>query len=62
MEAALTAVEQLTVPGFAGTQQELDSLRAEGPASKQLAEDESWSSVGKRTDAMLAEQKTSPRS
>ena len=53
VEAALTAVEQLTVPGFAGTQQELDTLLAEGLASKQLAEDEFWSSVGKQTDAML---------
>jgi hypothetical protein len=26
VEAALTAVEQLTVPGFAGTQQELDNV------------------------------------
>src|SRR5437016_9394542 len=50
VEAALTAVEQLTVPGFAGTQQELDTLLAEGLASKQLAEDEFWSSVGKQTD------------
>ena len=62
MEAALTAVEQLTVPGFAGTQQELDTLLAEGLASKQPAEDEFWSSVGKQTDAMLAEHKTGPRS
>ena len=55
VEAALTAVEKLTVPGFAGTQQELDTLLAEGLASKQLAEDEFWSSVGKQTNAMLAE-------
>jgi Arc/MetJ-type ribon-helix-helix transcriptional regulator len=61
VEAALTAVEQLTVRGFAGTQQELDTLLAEGLASKQLAEDEFWSSVGKQTDAMLAEHKTGPR-
>ena len=62
VEAALTTVEQLTVPGFAGTQQELDTLLAEGLASKQPAEDEFWSSVGKQTDAMLAEHKTGPRS
>jgi len=62
VEAALTAVEQLTVPGFAGTQQELDTLLAEGLASKQLAEDEFWSSAAKQTDAMLAEHKTGPRS
>jgi len=48
VEAALTAVEQRTVPGFAGTPKELDTLLAEGLALKQLTEDEFWSSVGKR--------------
>ena len=62
VEAALTAVEQRTVPGFAGTPEELDTLLAEGLASKQMTEDEFWSSVGKRTDALLAEHKTGPRS
>ena len=62
VEAALTAVEQRTVPGFAGTPEELDTLLAEGLASKQLTENEFWSSVGKRTDALLAEHKTVPRS
>jgi len=62
VEAALTAVEQRTVRGFAGTPEELDTLLAEGLASKQLTEDEFWSSVGKRTDALLAEHKTGPRS
>jgi len=62
VEAALTAVEQRIVPGFAGTVEELDTLLAEGLASKQLAEDEFWSSVGKQTDALLAEHKTGPRS
>ena len=33
VEAALAAVEQRTVPGFAGTQEELDALLAEGLAS-----------------------------
>jgi len=61
VEAALTAVEQRTVPGFAGTPEELDILLAEGLASKQLTEDEFWSSVSKRTDALLAEHKTGPR-
>ena len=55
VEAALTAVEQRTVPGFAGTPEELDSLLAEGLASKQLTEDKFWGSVSKRTDACLAE-------
>ena len=62
VEAALTAVEQRTVPGFAGTPEELDTLLAEGLASKQLTDDEFWSTVSKRTDALLAEHKTSPRS
>jgi Arc/MetJ-type ribon-helix-helix transcriptional regulator len=62
VEAALTAVEQRTVPGFAGTPEELDTLLAEGLASKQLTENEFWSSVGKRTHALLAEHKTGPRS
>jgi Arc/MetJ-type ribon-helix-helix transcriptional regulator len=45
VEAALTGVEQRTVPGFAGTQEELDALLAEGLASQQLGEDEFWRSV-----------------
>ena len=61
-EAALTAVEQRTVPGFAGTPEELDTLLAEGLASKQLTRDQFWSSVGKQTDALLAEHKTGRRS
>ena len=32
VEAALTAVEQRTVPGFAGTPEELDTLLAVSPA------------------------------
>jgi Arc/MetJ-type ribon-helix-helix transcriptional regulator len=62
VEAALTAVEQRAVPGFAGTPEELDALLAEGLASKQLTEDEFWSSVGKQTDALLAGHKADPRS
>jgi len=62
VEAALTAVEQRTVPGFAGTPEELDTLLAEGLASKELTEDEFWSSVAKQTDALLAEHETGPRS
>ena len=62
VEAALTAVEQRTVPGFAGTPEELDTLLAEGLASKELTEDEVLSSVSKQTDALPAEHKTGPRS
>ncbi len=61
VEAALTGVEQRTVPGFAGTQEELDALLAEGLASEHLGEDEFWGSVNRQTDAMLAEHKTGRR-
>ena len=62
VDAALAAVEQRTVPGFTGTQEELDALLAEGLASKELAEDEFWNLVDAQTDAMLSDHKTGPRS
>ncbi len=62
VEAALAAVEQRSVPGFAGSQEELDALLAEGLASKELSEDEFWGTVNQRTDAILADHKTGPRS
>ena len=62
VDAALAAVEQRTVPGFAGTQEELDALLTEGLASKELAEDEFWGSVNAQTNALLAEHKTGSRS
>jgi len=61
VEAAVAAVEQRTVPGFAGTPEELDALLAEGLASKELTETEFWSSVNQRTDSMLAEHKAGQR-
>jgi Arc/MetJ-type ribon-helix-helix transcriptional regulator len=61
VEAALTAVEQRALPGFSGTQEELDTLLAEGLTSKQLIEDEFWNSVSNQTDALLANHKTGPR-
>ena len=60
VDAALAAVEQRTVPGFTGTQEELDTLLAKGLASKELTEDEFWTSVDAQTDAMLSELKTGP--
>jgi Arc/MetJ-type ribon-helix-helix transcriptional regulator len=62
VDAALAAVEQRTVPGFAGTQEDLDVLLAEGLASNELMEDEFWSLVNAQTDAMLSEHKTGPHS
>jgi Arc/MetJ-type ribon-helix-helix transcriptional regulator len=62
VEAALAAVEQRTLPGFAGTPDELDALLAEGLGSKELTEAEFWRSVNKKTDTLLAEHKTGFRS
>lgn len=62
VEAALMAVEQRTIPGFRGTPEELEALLAEGLASRELSEDEFWSSVNRRTDAMLSEHKANRRS
>ena len=62
VDAALAAVEQRTVPGFAGTQEELDALLADGLASKDLTEDEFWSLLDAQTGTMLYEHKTDPSS
>ena len=62
VEAALAAVEQRVLPGFAGTPVELDALLSEGLASKELKETEFWGSVDKQTDTLLAERKTGLRS
>ena len=61
VDAALAAVEQRTLPGFAGTPDELDTLLSEGLASQTLAEAESWSSIAQRTDALLAQYKSGSR-
>jgi Arc/MetJ-type ribon-helix-helix transcriptional regulator len=57
LEAGLAAIEQVTISSFEGTQQELEALLAEGLASKMLSEDEFWTSVNRRTDALRAEYK-----
>jgi len=62
VEAALTAVEQRTLPGFAGTPDELDALLAEGLASGKLAEEHFWDSVTRRTDTLLTQHKSGQRS
>ncbi len=62
VEAALAAVEQRALPGFAGTQEELEALLAEGLASKEFTEGEFWAVVNRQTDTILAEHKSGPRS
>jgi Arc/MetJ-type ribon-helix-helix transcriptional regulator len=62
VEAALAAVEQRALPGFAGTPAELEALLAEGLASDQLTESKFWNSVKERTDTLLAEYNSGSRS
>jgi Arc/MetJ-type ribon-helix-helix transcriptional regulator len=62
VEAALTAVEQRTLSGFAGTPDELDALLTEGLASGELAEGEFWNSVAQRTNTLLTQDKPGQRS
>ena len=61
VDAALAAVEQRTLPGFAGMPDELEALLAEGLASKELTDTDFSDSVNKRTDILLAEHKTGLR-
>ena len=62
VEAALAAVEQRTLPGFAGTPDELDTLLSEGLASEEFTESDFWGSVNQRTDGLLAQHKSGSRS
>lgn len=62
VEAALIAFEQRLVPGFSGTPEELDALLADGMASRQITEDEFWTTVNQQTDIMLARFKPDSRS
>jgi Arc/MetJ-type ribon-helix-helix transcriptional regulator len=58
VDAAIAAVEQRAVPGFDGSEAELETLLLAGMESPELPEDEFWVSVDHATDAMLAEHKT----
>lgn len=46
VEAALAAVEQRAVPGFEGSEAELDALLIAGLDSPELGEEEFWNSIG----------------
>jgi len=62
VDAALAAVEERTVRGFVGTQEELEALLAEGLASKEVQENDFWHAVNTQTNALLAEHKAGQRS
>jgi Arc/MetJ-type ribon-helix-helix transcriptional regulator len=62
VEAALAAVEQRTLPGFAGTPDELDVLLSEGLASQEFAEADFWNTVNQRIDGLRAQHKSGSRS
>ncbi len=55
LEAALAAVEQRTLPGFAGTQEQLDALLLEGMASAELSETEFWNVVDNEATVTLTQ-------
>ena len=57
VEAALAAVEEGALPGFVGTPEELDTLLAEGLASKEITEDEFWGPVDQQIDDIAGEHK-----
>ena len=61
LDAAVTAVEIAATAGFEGSHEELDGLLMQGMASRELSEEEFWSSVDQETDAMLAAHKPVPR-
>jgi len=62
VDAGLAAVEERIVPGFAGTQEELNALLAEGLASKELTEAEFWGGVNTQTDSLLVDHNSGLRS
>ena len=60
LEAALVAVEQRTIPDFAGTQEQLDALLLEGSASAELTEAEFWNTIHAKTGSLLDDHKSGP--
>lgn len=55
VDAALSAVEEHSFPGFDGSEKELEALMADGLKSEELTETEFWNSVKARTAENLAE-------
>jgi Arc/MetJ-type ribon-helix-helix transcriptional regulator len=62
VDAGLAAVEQRIVPGFEGTQEELNALLVEGLGSTQLTEVEFWGGVNAQTESLLVDHKSGRRS
>ena len=54
VDAALAAVEQRTLIGFVGKDDELNTLLTEGLASPELSEVDFWASVNAQTNSLLA--------
>jgi Arc/MetJ-type ribon-helix-helix transcriptional regulator len=61
VDAAIAIVEQRAVPGFGGTEAELEVLLLAGMDSPEIPDDEFWSSVDHATDAVPAERQTRAR-
>ncbi|BDC50275.1 hypothetical protein F183_A25910 [Bryobacterales bacterium F-183] len=54
LNAALAAVETAALPSFDGPEHELEALLLQGLDSKELSEDEFWSSVRREADKIVA--------
>ncbi len=54
LDAAVSAVEIASAPGFEGSREDLEGLLLEGIASPEIPEEEFWDSVDRETNALLA--------
>jgi Arc/MetJ-type ribon-helix-helix transcriptional regulator len=57
LDAAVIAIERAALPGFEGTDGELESLLTEGLASTELTEEEFWNSIDRQAEAIAATHK-----
>lgn len=62
LDAALTVVERDASHDFEGTDAEMEGLLAEGLASREIPEEEFWSTVDHETAALVAEREQRPSS
>ena len=62
LDAALAVVERAAVQDFEGSPEDLERLLLNGLASKELSEDEFWSTVDEEISALVATHKSRQRS
>jgi hypothetical protein len=52
MEVALAKIEKRVVPSFEGTEEELESLLAEGMESGELGSSEAWDFIDRKIEEL----------